>query len=118
MNAVHIGREQTAAIRESFGLRLASARKTAGLNQTELAGLMRVAGFDDWKQHITSRVERGARCATKDEIAALEQILDVKLRDEDMTLAELRAIINETSRDLTVALARILNILDIGEPRP
>ena len=34
-------------------------------------------------------------------------------RDEDMTLAELRAIINETSRDLTVALIRIIEILDI-----
>ncbi|VEI03485.1 Helix-turn-helix [Acidipropionibacterium jensenii] len=63
-----------AADDEIIGANIRRARKSAGMNQSELAAAMNGRGFT-WRQNIVSRVEIGQRELLGTELEALEKIL-------------------------------------------
>lgn len=60
----------------SIGVAVRSARKAAGLSQTELGALMAEAGFQNWRTvTLLSRLENGERQLTWEEGLALRGLI-------------------------------------------
>ncbi len=64
--------------RELLGFNLKIARLRAGLSQAQVATLMVVLGFSEWRRQTMGNAEKGIRRVTVEELTGLSLVLDVK----------------------------------------